>query len=126
MRVLELFEKWLNVQGFHYECDEDGNLCFRYCCCQLFCCSREEEPMLLRIIMPNIYKVENDRIEVLEAANIVSAEYSVVKMFLIEDSLYISLDLLIDESTCLDDYVERYMNKIIMARHRFAKLIFNK
>ena len=70
--------------------------------------------------------VKNNRVEVLEAANTISAEYSVVKMFLIEDYLYISLDLLIDDSTCIEDYVERYLNKMIMARNRIANLIFNK
>ena len=126
MRVLELFKKWLNVQGLHYECDEDGYLYFRYYGFQLYCCSKDDEPMLLRIEMPNIYMVKNNRVEVLEAANTISAEYSVVKMFLIEDYLYISLDLLIDDSTCIEDYVERYLNKMIMARNRIANLIFNK
>ena len=76
--------------------------------------------------MPNIYMVKNNRVEVLETANTISAEYSVDKMFLIEDYLYISLDLLIDDSTCIEDYVEHYLNKMIMARNRIANLIFNK
>lgn len=124
MGVLKLFENWLEIQGFHYEYDEDGDIRFQYYGLHLFCSKKDDEPRLLRFFIPGVYKVENNRVEVLEAINVVLGELSVIKAFLVDDLVYISLDLILDNYANLNDFVERYLGKMLLARNRIAEIIF--
>ena len=123
MNACDLVENWLKTQGFRCERDSDGDLRFRYEGVGLFCCNDNNDKLFLRIIMPNIYDVEGDRVKVLEAISTISRELKAIKAFLVEDSLWLSIEMYIDSTPDIDDFIERCLDILVAGRQRIAKEI---
>lgn len=126
MKATELLKNWLSEQGFKSEIDKDGDLAFKYQGANLFCTNDENDLSFFRILMPNIYKVEDNRDKVLEAANMVTRDIKVVKAFLVEDRLWLAVEMFLGENQNIDSFVERCLNILLAARDRVAKEIFEK
>lgn len=123
MNVSDLLENWLKEQGFRSERDGDGDLVFRYQGVGLFCNKDDDDKQFLRIIMPNIYQVKNDRTRVLEAINTISRDIKAIKAFLVNDSLCLSIEMFIDSTPDIDDFIERCLDILIASRQRIANEI---
>ena len=123
MNASDLVENWLKSQGFRSERDSDGDLRFRYEGVNLFCCKDDNDKQFLRIIMPGIYKVDGDRTRVLEAINTISRDIKAIKAFLVNDSLWLSIEMFIDSTPDIDDFIERCLDIMIAGRQRIAKEI---
>lgn len=124
MNASDLVENWLKSQGFRSERDNDGDLRFRYQGANLFCSNDDGDNQFLRILMPGIYKVEGDRTRVLEAINTISRDIKAIKAFLIEDHLWLSIEMFIDSTPDIDDFIERCLDILVAGRRRIAKEIF--
>lgn len=123
MNASDLVENWLKSQGFRSERDSDGDLLFRYERVNLFCCKDDSDKQFLRIIMPNIYKVDGDRTKVLEAINTIARDIKAIKAFLVENSLWLSIEMYIDSTPDIEDFIERCLDILIAGRNRIAKEI---
>ena len=88
----------------------------------MFCC-KDNEDRFLRIIMPSIYDVDGDREKVLEAINTISRDIKAIKAFLVEDSLWLSIEMYIDSTPDIEDFIERCLDIMIAGRNRIAKEI---
>lgn len=122
MNVCDLVENWLKEQGFRCERDDDGDIRFRYQGLGMFCC-KDSDNNYLRIIMPGIYDVAGDRERVLEAINTIARELKVIKAFLVNDSLWLSIEMFIDSTPNIDDFIERCLNVMVIGRNRIANEI---
>ena len=122
MKACDLVENWLKEQGFRCERDEDGDVRFRYQGIGMFCC-KDSDDRFLRIIMPGIYDVNGDRARVLEAINTISRDIKAIKAFLVEDSLWLSIEMYIDSTPDIEDFIERCLDIMIAGRNRIAKEI---
>ena len=123
MNACDLVENWLKSQGFRSERDSDGGLRFRYEGVNLFCSKDDNDKQFLRIIMPGIYKVDGDRTRVLEAVNTISRDIKAIKAFLVEDYLWLAIEMFIDSTPDIDDFIERCLDIMIAGRQRIAKEI---
>ena len=123
MNACDLVENWLKSQGFRSERDSDGDLRFRYEGVNLFCCKDDNDKQFLRIIMPGIYKVDGDRTRVLEAINTISRDIKAIKAFLVEDHLWLAIEMFIDSTPDIDDFIERCLDILVAGRQRIAKEI---
>ena len=123
MNASDLVENWLKSQGFRSERDSDGDLRFRYEGVGMFCCCKDNDSSFLRIIMPGIYDVDGDRTKVLEAINTISRDIKAIKAFLVNDSLWLSIEMFIDSTPDIDDFIERCLDIMIAGRQRIAKEI---
>lgn len=123
MNASDLVENWLKEQGFRSERDEDGDLRFRYEVVGLFCCKDDDDDRFLRIIMPNIYDVDGDREKVLEAINTICRDIKAIKAFLLNDKLWLSLEMFIDTTPDIDDFIERCLDILVTGRRRIAQEI---
>ena len=123
MNASDLVENWLKDQGFRSERDSDGDLRFRYEGVNLFCCKDDNDKQFLRIIMPGIYKVDGDRTRVLEAINTISRDIKAIKAFLVEDHLWLAIEMFIDSTPDIDDFIERCLDILVAGRLRIAKEI---
>ena len=88
----------------------------------MFCC-KDNDSSFLRIIMPGIYDVDGDRTKVLEAINTISRDIKAIKAFLVNDSLWLSIEMFIDSTPDIDDFIERCLDIMIAGRQRIAKEI---
>lgn len=123
MNASDLVENWLKDQGFRCERDSDGDLFFRYNGANLFCCKDDSDKQFLRIIMPNIYKVDGDRTTVLEAINTIARGIKAIKAFLVDDSLWLAIEMFVDSTPDIEDFIERCLDILIAGRQRIANEI---
>ena len=86
MRI-DLVKEWLSSEGYRYDVDNDGDIHFKFEGKNMYFIADEDDEMYFRLLMPNVYDVENNRVKVLEACNTITSEYKVVKAFLVKDSL---------------------------------------
>jgi len=126
MNARQLVENWLKAQGFRCSVDGDGDLNFRYEGIPMYCSNDDNDPMFLRIFMPGIYKVEGDRKKVLEAISTINREIKAVKSFLVEDRLWITLEMFIDSTPDIDDFIERCLDIMVASVKRIGGEILNK
>lgn len=123
MNASDLVENWLKDQGFRSERDSDGDLTFRYQGANLLCCKDDSDKQFLRIIMPNIYRVDGDRAKVLEAINTIARDIKAIKAFLVSDNLWLVIEMFIDSTPDIEDFIERCLDILIAGRNRMAKEI---
>ncbi len=125
MKTEELVKQYLSSEGYKYDVDGDGDIHFKYEGVNLFFTVDHEDQLFFRIIMPNIYQLEGNRTKVLEAINTVSSRLKVLKAFLVEDRLWLAVELFIDTTPELDDFFPRCMNLLKQGRELIANEIFN-
>lgn len=125
MNARQLVENWLRAQGFRSSVDSDGDLSFRYEGVPMFCSNDDNDPLFLRIFMPGIYTVKGDREKVLEAISTINREIKAVKAFLVEDRLWISLEMYVDSTPDIDDFIERCLDILVASVKRIGAEILD-
>jgi hypothetical protein len=126
MKAMDLVKEYLADQGYRYEIDSDGDLHFRAEGVNLYCTDSGDDEQYFRIIMPNIYTIENNREKVLEAVNRLSREYKVLKAFVTpQDNLWLSIEMFIDSTPEVGEFMKRCINILLAARKDAAEYIFN-
>lgn len=124
MKTIDLVKEYLTSEGYRYEIDGDGDIHFKYQGTNLFFTDPGQDMQFFRIIMPNIYQVENNREKVLEAANTVTRDMKVIKAFLVQDYLWLSIEILIDSTPEFSDFFTRCLDTLVEGRRKIAQEIF--
>lgn len=119
----ELAKAWLSSQGYRYDVDSDGDIHFKYQGKNMYCRVDDKDELFFNLIMPNIYTVEGNRARVVEACNAIARDIKVVKAFLIDDHLWLAIEMFIDTTPELGDFFERCCNLLVAAFDRAAKEI---
>ena len=96
--AIEYLQKW----DIKYEIVKNDYLFFKYQGGEFFIHTDEDHPNFLHLIMPNIYRITNDRIEVLEAMLNITGRRKLMKAFLHEDDVWLCVDMLMDPSSNID------------------------
>lgn len=123
MYACDLVENWLKDQGFRSDRDENGNLHFRYEGVSMVC-RKDPDERYLQILIPGIYQLEDNREKVLEAISTICRDIKMIKAFLVEDYLWLSVEMYIDSTPDIDDFIERCLDIMITGRKRIAEEIF--
>lgn len=126
MITSNLVKDWLSNEGYKYDVDSDGDIRFKYQGRTYFCTSDNQDEQFFRIIMPGIYEVENNRVKVLEAINTVTRDIKVLKAFLVEDSLWLAIEMFVDSSPEVEDFMDRCLTIIDAGWRRIANEIFGE
>ena len=124
MRTDELVKQFLSNEGYKYDIDGDGDIHFKYEGINLYFTVDNNDQKYFRLIMPNIYQLEGNRTKVLEAINTVARDLKVIKAFLIEDRLWLAVELFIDSTPELEDFFPRCMGLLKAGREKIAEEIF--
>ena len=118
MKTSDLVKDWLAREGFRATIDDDGDLQFKYQGFTMWVTPDEKDPLFLRIILPNIYEVnEENRAAVLEALNKVNCDLKAVKGYVVGENVWLSIEMYIDASPEIEDFIERCLD-ILLAGHR--------
>lgn len=123
--TIDLVKDFLSSEGYKYDVDSDGDVHFKYQGANLFFTDNGADREFFRIIMPNIYEVEGNRTKVLEAANTVTRDIKVIKAFLVEDHLWLSIEMFIDSTPEVGDFFTRCCDILIAGRQRIAHEILS-
>lgn len=124
MKTEELVKQYLSSEGFRYDVDEDGDIHFKFEGLNLFFTADTDDQSFFRLIMPNIYELEGNRRKVLEAINATNRDLKVLKAFLVEDHLWLAVEMFIDSSPDLEDFFSRCMGLLKAGREKIASEIF--
>jgi hypothetical protein len=124
MRTDELVKQFLSNEGYKFDVDSDGDIHFKYEGINLYFTVDNNDQRYFRLIMPNIYQLEGNRTKVLEAINTVARDLKVIKAYLIEDRLWLAVELFIDSTPELEDFFPRCLGLLKAGREKIAEEIF--
>lgn len=124
MRTDELVKQFLSNEGYKFDIDGDGDIHFRFEGINLYFTVDNNDQRYFRLIMPNIYQLEGNRTKVLEAINTVARDLKVIKAYLIEDRLWLAVELFIDSTPELEDFFPRCLGLLKAGREKIAGEIF--
>lgn len=124
MRTEELVKEFLSNEGYRFDVDGDGDIHFKFEGVNLYFTVDKDDQNYFRLIMPNIYQLEGNRVKVLEAINTVARDLKVIKAFLVEDYLWLTVELFIDSTPELEDFFPRCMGLLKAGRDKIAEEIF--
>lgn len=112
MNLKELMKEYLQEEGFKVK-EEDYGIEFRYHGMNFLCADPEGDDTFLQISMPNIYRVdEENRLRALELCNMLTWNRKVVKLAIINDTVWINFEVLVDTTPELGDIVPRALTMI--------------
>ncbi len=120
MKTSEMVLNFLRQQGFIPEVDEGGNIDFKYQMASFVFINNDEDEEFFQLMMPCIFDVTDDnRDMVMEAANKVNRQIKVVKACVINDSVWLLFESLLDHSPEVSDIIPRALNILQGARRQF-------
>ena len=125
MEIVDLVKNWLSTEGYKYDVDNDGDIHFKYEGLHIYFTVDQNDQSFFRLIMPGIYQVENNRVRVLEAACKVTRDLKVLKAFLVEDHLWLTIEMFLDTSPEVKDFFPRCLSLMKRGREMIAKEIFD-
>lgn len=125
MALVDLVKNWLSTAGYEYDVDNDGDIHFKHEGLHIYFTVDQNDKSFFRLIMPGIYQVENNRVRVLEAACKVTGEFKVLKAFLVEDNLWLTIEMFLGTSPEIKDFFPRCLTLMKKGREMIAKEIFD-
>lgn len=125
MTTEELVKQYLSAEGYRYDIDGDGDIHFKYEGTNLYYTVDKKDQSFFKLIMPAIYKIDGNREKVLEAINTVTRDLKVLKAFLVDEYLWLSVEIFLDSTPELEDFFPRCMGLLKAGREKIAREILN-
>ena len=121
--VFEVYEQWFKNNGIIYNIDEDGDLHFKYQTCNFYILNPKDDTLFLHIILPNIWSIdsEEERTNALIVANKLNMQRKALKVFITQESTILTVEMFIDNTPDVEDFMERILNILIQGREGFAE-----
>ena len=121
MNAIESIKAWLANEGYKATPDDEGGVIFKYQGFTMWAMHDERDPLFLRIVMPNIYEVGENRLQVFEALNIVNDNIKSVKGFISgNNQVWLAIEMYLDTSPEVEDFMERCLEILLVAGHKFV------
>lgn len=121
--VFEIYEQWFKANGIIYNIDDDGDLHFKYQMCNFYILNPKDDKMFLHIILPNIWSIdsEEERANALKVANNLNMNRKALKVFITESNTILTVEMFIDSTPDVEDFLERILDILIQGRQLFAQ-----
>ena len=111
----EIFD-FLRSEGLQPE-ETPFGIYFKYQMLNFLIFHEEDDSLFFRMALPGVCDVdENNRADMLEAANAVNARMKVAKAFIPEDDVWITTEQLLDTDPKYDDIIPRSLHILVQAR----------
>ena len=111
---------YLKDLGCTYESISEEMMHFKYQGRNFFFATDEDDPYYFQVIMPNIYEVDGDRRLVLEAINTIISEKKALKAYIIDDKVWLTIEMFIDTTPDLNKIFERSIDILNSGYNKFA------
>jgi len=94
-----MYTEFLAQQGYRPQIDEDGDVIFKFEGKTLFMAVQAEDPQYFTVVLPKAWSVQDskERTQVLIAANYANATSKVAKVFVIQDEVWVAVELFLDD-----------------------------
>ena len=111
---------YLKAQGL-MPAEEEYGISFKYQMKNFLVFSDDEDEKFFRLMLPAIFDVNDEnRGDVLEAANMVNNEMKAIKVTIFsEDSVWVFFEQFFDSTPVFDDIVPRGINILLAAQNSF-------
>ncbi|HEX2494595.1 MAG TPA: hypothetical protein VHK24_12530 [Steroidobacter sp.] len=93
----KLYSQYLTEEGYRPEIDEDGDVRFKREGRTYFIYTTEQDAQYFSVVLPNIWAIESEeeRSQVLAAADAANAKAKVAKVFTVDDDVWVSIELFV-------------------------------
>lgn len=117
----KIYEQWLTENGLIHNIDDDGDLHFKYQMCNFFILNPNGDEQFLHIILPNIWTIESEeeRATALRVANELNLNRKVLKVVIGESNTTLTVEVFIDKTPDVEDFMERLLDILIEGRRLF-------
>ena len=115
---LDIYKQWLSDNGLKYEIDSDGDIHFKYQTCNMYIINPKKDTQFLQVMLPNFWSIESEQeyLNALKVCNMVSMQRKVVKAFVTEKNTFLMVEMFIDNTPDLEDFMERVLDILIQGR----------
>lgn len=127
MAIIDQILEYLKKEGLQ-PVKEDFGIIFKYQMITFIILDSEDDEYFLRIIMPGIMDVDsNNRMDVLDACNKVTAGVKIAKAYINdgddESEVWLSVEQLLDQDPRFEDIIPRSLNTLLAAHTEYIKAI---
>lgn len=117
--IKEQIKEYLTNEGLRPK-EEDFGFYFRYQMLDFLIHWSDDDELYLSISLPYIFKTdENNRGDVLEAANKVNMDKKIVKCVVANEDVWIVAEQLLDSTPNYEDIIPRTLGSLLHARNSF-------
>ena len=124
-KIVDQVFDYLKSQGLQPEMKPFG-IYFMYQMKNFYILSDDEDELFFRVVMPGIMDVDaNNRADVLEACNKITANIKIAKAFINDETkdIWLATEQLLDQDPRFDDIVPRSLRILMAAYMKFAEAI---
>ena len=123
----EIYKKWFSENGIIYNIDEDGDLHFKYQMCNFYIVDPHGDKQFLQVMLPNIWSIEDEkeRTDALQVANMLNMKRKALKIFITSSNTVLTVEMFIDNTPDVEDFMERVLDILIQGRTMFAQEMRN-
>ena len=120
MKTSEMMLQFLKQQGLMPEVLDNNNIVFKYQMRTYMFVENDEDASFFQIMMPAIFDVTDDnRDAVLVATNNITKGYKIAKAVVMDDSVWLSAETLLDSTPQLEDIVPRFLDILMGVQQAF-------
>lgn len=126
--IFDLYKRWFSENGIIYNIDEDGDLHFRYQMCNFYIINPHDDKQFLQVMLPNIWSIEDEkeRTDALQVANMLNMKRKALKVFITSTNTVLTVEMFIDNTPDVEDFMERVLDLLIQGRTLFAQEMRNR
>ena len=120
-RILE----WLTARGYRAYLDRDGDVRFTVGTSSYAAAFDEKDPVFFRLVLADFWEIdtESERLHALAAAVAATAETKVAKIYLVDRSVWASVELFYDPPEQVVRVLERAMDALHAAVYLFVNIM---
>jgi hypothetical protein len=118
----QLYSEYLREEGYKPEIDGDGDVVFKREGRVYFIAVSEKDPEFFRVVLANIWPIESEeeRSQVLIAADLSNAKSKVAKVFTVKDDVWVSVELFLSSPADFKGVFNRSMSGIDYGTNEFV------
>lgn len=129
MTGIDYLEKWLTEEGFRSNKNSYGELFFKYEGVPIVCLFDGDNKVYIRLVLPNLYEIKDDRIKVLEIINLINSERKFVKAYIEKNNkVWLSIDMPLPniDHYIESSYIEHCLDALLHCRRILTEEIFRE
>lgn len=125
--IQEKYTTFLDGKDLFNKVDADGDVQFQYQEKTYFFDVDENDPTFFRLVLANIWPIESEeeRLEVLRAMDIANNKVKVAKIYMVEDNIWVGVEMFQDEGDDYEAYFDRSLKSILDCIDYFVEAMDN-
>lgn len=118
----QLYVNFLTEEGYRPEIDSDGDVRFKHDGKILFIGVSESDANFFRIVLPNIWKIENDteRRKVLAAVDYSNAKSKVSKAYILNNNVWVAIEMFVGDPEGFTTMFTRCLAALMNGKDNFV------